>query len=25
MQDGEIDLRYKPVNITKFEPKERVY
>lgn len=25
MQDGEIELRYKPVNITKFEPKERVY
>lgn len=24
-QDGEIELRYKPVNITKFEPKERVY
>jgi succinate dehydrogenase / fumarate reductase flavoprotein subunit len=25
MQDGDIELRYKPVNITKFEPKERVY
>ena len=25
MQDGEIELRYKPVTITKFEPKERVY
>jgi succinate dehydrogenase / fumarate reductase flavoprotein subunit len=24
-KDGEIELRYKPVNITKFEPKERVY
>ena len=24
-QDGEVELRYKPVNITKFEPKERVY
>jgi succinate dehydrogenase / fumarate reductase flavoprotein subunit len=23
-QDGEVELRYKPVNITKFEPKERV-
>jgi succinate dehydrogenase / fumarate reductase flavoprotein subunit len=25
MKDGEVELRYKPVNITKFEPKERVY
>jgi succinate dehydrogenase / fumarate reductase flavoprotein subunit len=25
MQEGEVELRYKPVNITKFEPKERVY
>ena len=25
MKDGVIELRYKPVNITKFEPKERVY
>ena len=25
LQDGEVELRYKPVNITKFEPKERVY
>ena len=24
-QDGKVELRYKPVNITKFEPKERVY
>ncbi len=24
-RDGEIELRYKPVVITKFEPKERVY
>ncbi len=24
-QDGKITLRYKPVEITKFEPKERVY
>ena len=24
-QDGEVELRYKPVNVTKFEPKERVY
>ncbi len=25
LRDGEIELRYKPVVITKFEPKERVY
>ena len=25
LHDGEIELRYKPVVITKFEPKERVY
>jgi succinate dehydrogenase / fumarate reductase flavoprotein subunit len=25
LQEGEVELRYKPVNITKFEPKERVY
>ncbi|MES0361091.1 MAG: FAD-dependent oxidoreductase [Anaerolineales bacterium] len=25
LQDGKIELRYKPVVITKFEPKERVY
>ena len=25
MRDGEIELGYKPVEITKFEPKERVY
>ena len=25
VRDGEIELRYKPVVITKFEPKERVY
>jgi len=25
MRDGKIELRYKPVVITKFEPKERVY
>jgi len=25
LKDGKIELRYKPVNITKFEPKERVY
>jgi succinate dehydrogenase / fumarate reductase flavoprotein subunit len=25
LQDGEITLSYKPVNITRFEPKERVY
>ncbi len=24
-EDGSIDLRYKPVTITKFQPKERVY
>jgi succinate dehydrogenase / fumarate reductase flavoprotein subunit len=24
-RDGELELRYKPVVITKFEPKERVY
>jgi succinate dehydrogenase / fumarate reductase flavoprotein subunit len=24
-KDGEVKLRYKPVSITKFEPKERVY
>ncbi len=24
-REGEVDIRYKPVNITKFEPKERVY
>jgi len=24
-QDGKVELRYKPVEITKFEPKERVY
>ena len=24
-QDGKVELRYKAVNITKFEPKERVY
>ncbi|NIP90289.1 MAG: hypothetical protein GWO21_15605, partial [Gammaproteobacteria bacterium] len=23
--DGEIELRYKPVVITKYQPKERVY
>ena len=23
--DGEIDLKYKPVTITRFQPKERVY
>jgi succinate dehydrogenase / fumarate reductase flavoprotein subunit len=23
--DGEIELKYKPVTITKFQPKERVY
>jgi succinate dehydrogenase / fumarate reductase flavoprotein subunit len=23
--DGKVELRYKPVNITRFEPKERVY
>ncbi len=25
LQDGEVTLRYKPVVLTKFEPKERVY
>ena len=25
LEDGSIDLRYKPVTITKFQPKERVY
>jgi succinate dehydrogenase / fumarate reductase flavoprotein subunit len=25
LHDGEIELRYKPIVITKFEPKERVY
>jgi succinate dehydrogenase / fumarate reductase flavoprotein subunit len=25
LKDGEVELRYKPVDITKFEPKERVY
>jgi succinate dehydrogenase / fumarate reductase flavoprotein subunit len=25
MRDGEVELRYKPVTITKYEPKERVY
>ena len=25
LQEGEVKLRYKPINITKFEPKERVY
>jgi hypothetical protein len=24
-RDGSLDLRYKPVTITKFQPKERVY
>jgi succinate dehydrogenase / fumarate reductase flavoprotein subunit len=24
-EQGEIELRYKPVTITKFQPKERVY
>ena len=25
LRDGDVELRYKPVTITKFEPKERVY
>jgi succinate dehydrogenase / fumarate reductase flavoprotein subunit len=25
LRDGKVELRYKPVNITRFEPKERVY
>ncbi|MFC2026253.1 FAD-dependent oxidoreductase [Chloroflexota bacterium] len=25
LRDGEVELRYKPVTITRFEPKERVY
>ncbi len=25
LRDGDIELRYKPVDITKFQPKERVY
>jgi succinate dehydrogenase / fumarate reductase flavoprotein subunit len=25
LKDGRVELDYKPVNITKYEPKERVY
>ena len=25
MRDGKVDLGYKPVTLTKYEPKERVY
>ena len=25
LKDGDVELRYKPVDFTRFEPKERVY
>jgi len=25
LRDGDVELRYKPVTITKYQPKERVY